>query len=364
MRSLLFKILLLCLLLTPCTALADNESVMGGMELPSIEGEDLFNSSVAETVSGKMSLSPTNILNKLSDGLIGEVRECAGDVTILFIMAALSGVITTISRSFGNKSTSEAAFFACFTLMSATAIKCFSTAMQYGTDVVGSMTDFITKLSPVMMLMMAASGKTVSAAAFQPVLSGAVYVVSIIIEKCLIPLIAFSSVLAVAGNISDRVQLSGFCKVVKSIAKWLMAAIMTVFTGISAIYGFASPSLDAVSGKAVKFAVGSLVPVVGSFLSDTLDTVVSGIKLVKNAVGTSGIIVMCVICVVPILKIGVMQLMLKLTSAIAEPLTDKRISTMMWEVAESVTTVFAVVVMVSVLFLINISIMLAATNGG
>lgn len=76
------------------------------------------------------------------------------------------------------------------------------------------------------------------------------------------------------------------------------------------------------------------------------------------------IIVMCVICVVPILKIGVMQLMLKLTSAIAEPLTDKRISTMMWEVAESVTTVFAVVVMVSVLFLINISIMLAATNGG
>ena len=27
---------------------------------------------------------------------------------------------------------------------------------------------------------------------------------SIIIEKCLVPLIAFSSVLAVAGNISDR----------------------------------------------------------------------------------------------------------------------------------------------------------------
>ena len=58
------------------------------------------------------------------------------------------------------------------------------------------------------------------------------------------------------------------------------------------------------------------------------------------------------------------QLMLKLTSSIAEPLTDKRVSSMLWEVSESVTTIFAVVVMVAVLFMINISIMLAATGIG
>ena len=55
--------------------------------------------------------------------------------------------------------------------------------------------------------------------------------------------------------------------------------------------------------------------------------------------------------------------MLKLTSSsIAEPLTDKRVSSMLWEVSESVTTIFAVVVMVSGTFMINISIMLAATG--
>lgn len=355
MRSLLFKITLLCVLLLPVTAYA--------VEVPKLEGEELFNETVSETVSGQMSLSPISILNKVGDSFFGEIRECAADVIILFILAAISGVITTLSDSFGKKSTGEAAFFACFTLMSAAAVKCFSVAMQYGTEVVTSMTDFITKLSPLMMLMLATSGKTVSAASFQPVMSGAVFVVSVVIEKCLVPLIAFSSVLAVAGNISDRVQLGGFCRVVKSAAKWLMAAIITIFTGISAIYGFSSSALDAVSGKAVKFAVGSLVPVVGTFLSDTLETVVSGTRLVKNAVGTAGIVAVCVMCAAPVLKIGVMGLMLKLTSAISEPLTDKRISKMMWEVSDSVTTVFAVVVMVAVLFLINISIILAATSG-
>lgn len=355
MRSLLFKVLLLLVLLIPVTAYAD---------APYLDGEDTFNETVEKTMTGNLSLKPTEILNMLSDNLLGEVKECAADVMTLFIIAAISGLITAVSKSFGAPSTGEAAFFACFTLMSAAAIKCFSVAMDYGTGVVSAMTDFITKLSPMFMLMMAASGRSISAASFQPVMSGAVYVVSVVIEKCLVPLIAFSSILAVAGNISDRVQLSGFCKVVKSLAKWLMAAIITIFTGISAIYGFSAPALDAVSGKAVKFAVGSLVPVVGTFLSDTLETVLSGTRLVKNAVGTAGMIVMCTICVIPILKIGVIQLMLKLTSAIAEPLTDKRISSMMWEVSESVTTVFAVVVMVAVLFLINIALMMAVTSGG
>ena len=360
MHFLLCKIIIILTLIMPITAYAD---------VPTLEGEDLFNQTVERSMTGDLSLNPTDILNMLSDDIMGEIRECTDDVIILFIIAAISGIITTISTSFGNKSTSEAAFFACFTLMSAAAIKCFGTAInslekpKEETQTVDSaLTVFITKFSPLLMIMIATSGKVVSASTFQPVMSAAVYVVSIIIEKCLVPLIAFSSVLAVAGNISDKVQLSGFCKVVKSISKWLMAAIITIFTGISAIYGFSSPALDAVSGKAVKFAVGSLVPVVGTFLSDTLETVVSGTRLMKNAVGTSGIIVMCVICVLPILKIGVIQLMLKLTSSIAEPLTDKRVSSMLWEVSESVTTIFAVVVMVAVLFMINISIMLAATG--
>ena len=362
MRFLLFKLLLLFVLLAPVSAHAAPIDLPGG--IPTLDGENLYNDTVEKLVSGEMSLNPANLLNMLTDDLLGEIRECAGDVTILFIIAAISGVITAVSKSFGNKSVGEAAFFACFTLMSASALKCFTTAMEYGTDVVTAMTDFITKLSPLLMLMIATSGYAASSAAFQPVMSGAVYVVSIVIDKCLIPLIVFGAILSVAGNISDKVSLSGFCKLVKSISKWLMAAIITIFTGISAIYGFSAPALDAVSSKALKFAVGSLVPVVGTFLSDTLETVVGGTRLIKNSVGTAGIVVMCVICLIPILKISVIQLMLKLTSAIAEPLTDKRISSMMWEMSESVTAIFAVVVMAAVLFIINISIMLAATGGG
>lgn len=332
-------------------------------EAPQMEGEYRFNETVDQITEGSFKLDPINILNSLVDILIKEIRESASEIAALLTVAAMSGIVSALTSAFGEKGGGEAAFFACFTLMSTAALKCFNTALSYGTHVIDSMTLFIDKLSPLLMIVLLACGKITAAGAFHPVFSASVYIISIIIRNCLVPLITFSAVLSVAGNINNKMQISNFTKVVRSLSKWLMAAVITVFTGISAVYGFSAPALDAVSAKAVKFAVGSMVPVVGSFLSDTLETVVSGTQLMKNAVGVSGIVMMCIICIVPIIKIAIIQLMLKFTAAVAEPLTDSRISKMLWEISESVAVIFGVVVMIAVLFMVNISIIIAATSG-
>lgn len=177
----------------------------------------------------------------------------------------------------------------------------------------------------------------------------------------MIPLITFSAVLSVAGHIGDKNRISGFVKIVKSVTKWIMALVITVFTGINTVYGFTSPALDAVAAKTAKFAVGSLVPVVGGFLSDTLDTVTTSAGVMKNAVGVAGIILICTICITPVIKIGIMQIMLKLISAVAEPIADRRISDMLWDMGEALTAIFSVIVLTAVLFIINICIILRTT---
>lgn len=361
MRFRLCSFLIILIVLLPCTVMAAGEN--DSIDL-NIRGERVYNDSVDKAMSGKLNLNGAHILNSVGDILMGEVKDCAGDMTLMLIVAALSGIITTVSKSFETKGMGEAAFFTCFTLLSAAAVKCFHTALGYGSDVIGSMTDFITKLTPVVMLTLAAGGATVSAAAFQPVLSGAVYVVTLLTDKCLIPLATFGAVLSVAGNINEDIGMGRFIKLVKSLSVWIITAVMTVFTGITAVYGMSSPSLDAVGGKAAKYAVSTVVPVVGGFLSDTMETVVASARLMKNSVGTAGIIALCVIVFMPAIKIGVIQLMLKITAAVAEPLTDKRISAMMWSVSESVTMVFAMVAMVAVMFILNIGIIMAATNLG
>lgn len=332
-------------------------------DLPSLDGEVGFNETLEQTVNGKLSLSPAKILSKGAEMLVGEIKDSAAEIILLLSAAALSGIVNVLTSSFGNKSSGEAAFFACFTLMSASALRCFNSALACGTAAIEAMSIFTDKLSPLLMLVLIACGKVTSANMFRPVMSASVYIISLVLKNCLVPLITFGAVLSVAGNINDKMHISGFTRVIKSLSKWLIAAIITVFTAISAVYGFSAPALDAVSAKAVKFAVGSMVPVVGTFLSDTLETVISGAKLMKNAVGVSGIITLFSLCAVPIIKITVIQFMLKITASLAEPLTDARIGKMLWDISEAITSVFAIVVMTAVLFMINIGIIIAATGG-
>lgn len=331
-------------------------------EVPSIEGYNMFAETAKEITSGQFTLNPIGILNYLGKSVFGEVKLFSMQAAAILLMALLSSTIGALNSALGENEGGKAAFFIFFSIISGMTLSCFSTALSYGTEVIKSMTAFMDKFTPVLIITLFTCCKSVSAAAFEPVLSAAIYVVSLVVEKCLIPLMMFSAVLAVAGNVGDRTQISGFIKIVKSVTKWLMAFVITLFTGINAIYGFSASAMDAIGAKTVKFAVGSLVPVVGGFLSDTLDTVVGSAQLLKNAVGVSGIIIMCIICITPIIKIGIMQMMLKLCAAAAEPITDSRITGMIWEVSEAVTSVFGIVILTSVLFLINICIIMAATG--
>ena len=331
-------------------------------DIPTIDGYDIFSNRAVEMATGEFSLNPVDVFNNIIASLSEELKSFSVTASSILVMTLLSSTVNTLNSALGTGMSANASFFTFFTVISGLALTCFFKTLTYATEVMGYMTDFMSKLSPVLIVTLFACCKPASAAAFEPVLSAAVVIVSEVITKCLVPLITFSAVLSVAGNVGDRNGISGFVKIVKSATKWIMALVITVFTGINAIYGFATPALDAVGTRTLKFAVGSLVPIVGGFLSDTLDTVTASGAVVKNAVGASGIVMLCIICIPPIIKLGIMQMMFKLISAITEPIADRRISGMLWEIGEAFVALFGVVVLTAVMFIINICIILRFTT--
>ncbi len=325
-----------------------------------IQGESQYNKNVQDILSGDFSLNPASIINTAVNTFMKEVKNSQKLIINIVVIAAISGTLNILQFSFGNTQSGEAAFFACFTLVAIALSGLISEVVGYGAEVIKSLTDFTTKIAPVLTISLIASGKVASAGSFYPVLSGAIYVVSVIINQFIIPLVYLSAILGIVNNISKRVQIKNLTNLIKNFSKWILTGILTIFTGINAIYGFSVPVLDAVSLKAVQFTVGSCVPVVGGLVSDTVETVLTGAKLMKNAVGTAGIIAVITICTVPILKLGAIILMLKLAAASVEPLTDKRISGMISDVISPITTVFSMVIATSMLFIISIAIIIGA----
>ena len=325
-----------------------------------IEGEDFFNSSVENLTSGNFSLSPGDVFNYILDLLTKEFESSKKLILCIFVIALIAGIFNVVKQN--DKSTNDAAFFVCYCLISIACAKLVTIAVGYGTDVIDEMSTFITKIAPLLSLLLAAGGYTSSAAVYYPVFSASVYLVSTIIDKCIVPLIYIGCVTGIINNLSGKSQLNNFSRIIKSFSKWILAAILTIFSGINAIYGFCTPTVDNLIMKTAKFAVGSIVPVVGSFLSESIETVIGSTRLMKNAVGTAGIISVIVICAVPIIKIAAIMLMLKISASLIEPISDKRFSDMLMEIADSVTTVFAMLIIVAILFIISIAIIISSTN--
>lgn len=327
-----------------------------------IAGEHIFNENVERFSSGGFSFNIPELINNFMDSFFYEISQSGEYLMMFIIIAAVSALLSIMQGAIKNSQTANTAFFACFTLMSGIVAKVMALAMNYAQDIIERMTVFITKLSPIMTGLMITGGKITSASVFRPALSASVYVISILCEKCLVPLICFGAILSIVNNLGDKTQLSNFTVLIKSAVRWILTGILTIFTGLTAIYGFTAPGLDVLSAKTVKFAVGSLVPVVGGLLSDAVDTVVGSSIIMKNAVGTAGVITITIMCAVPVLKIAAIVFMLRLSAAASEPLCDKRISGLLSDGAEVINMILGMIITVSVMFIINISIMIAVTN--
>ena len=103
-----------------------------------------------------------------------------------------------------------------------------------------------------------------------------------------------------------------------------MKTTLIVFTAYLSITGVVSGTTDAVTIKAARFTISSVVPVVGSILSDASDAVLVSAAVMKNAAGVYGILAALAVCAGPFLKIGIQYLLLKLTGAVCAMVADKR----------------------------------------
>lgn len=328
----------------------------------SISGEEFYNKTVNEIAKGEMDLNPINIINNLINSVFEEISETKTLIKSILLIAIAAGLLRILSEAFGEGEANSAASFACFVLMAGTTVKIFAEVIGYGTEVIHSLCGFITKFEPVFVGLLASGGAITQAAAFQPVLAGSVYVLGLLVDKCILPMNYFSAILGIVNNIGDRVELGTLNRLLQSASKWLLTGVLTLFSSILAIYGFGTSAMNTVTLKGIKFAVGSFVPVVGGILSDTIDTVLSGANLLKNAVGTAGMITIITIASMPIIKIWIMMMLLKVTAAVIEPFSDKRITSMLIVVSEAVANIFSMVITSVMLFVISIGIILISTG--
>lgn len=215
--------------------------------------------------------------------------------------------------------------------------------------------------SPVMMTLVAACGSA-GAAASQPATILLCNAITNGFKGLLMPLIPIMCGFTVAAGITGQGQLKSIAGLIKSLLKWIMGLTFTFFLGSVSIRGLNASGLDRAGIKAIKYAFDKSVPVVGSMISGTYDSLLAGAVVLKNAAGTAAVLLLILNIMTPALAMLSTIFALRIMAVLSSLLADGRVAGILEGAADSCTYMFAVMVTVALMNLITISASLIASG--
>ena len=188
--------------------------------------------------------------------------------------------------------------------------------LSLGFDTITELLEYSKLLLPVLTGALAAQGGVSVSTALYMGTTVFNTILGAFIKDALIPVIYGY----IAISVADQALGDGFLKNIKGFLKWLMTwsmkIIIYIFTGYVSITGVVSSSADATAIKAAKLTISGVIPVVGNVISDASDAVLGSVAVIKNSVGTYGLLAIIAIWLAPFLRVGVHYLLLKLTAAV------------------------------------------------
>ncbi|MCR1897991.1 stage III sporulation protein AE [Irregularibacter muris] len=343
---------------------SDLEEIIGqtNMEmneyLPQLNLRDLL-SSIAK---GKFSFDIKSIFTGMAKYLFNEVINNSGLLSRLVLLSIVCAILQNLQNSFESNAVGQIAFNVVYLVILAIAIQSFATAIEIGKETIDSMVVFMQALLPTLIILLTSMGAFASAALFQPLITITITMLSTFVQNVILPMIFFASILTIINYISERVQISKLAGLIKQVSIVLLGFALTIFLGVMTIQGVSSASFDGVTARTAKYAVDNLLPIIGGFLSDALDTIIGCSLLVKNAIGVIGLIFLFLTMAFPIVKILALIFIYKVSSAIIQPIADGRIVNCLNDMAKSLTLIFVSVVAVAMMFFIVITIIVGAGN--
>ncbi len=317
---------------------------------------------IIKTIKGQTDYTVGGIFNRISTLLFEEIFINSKLLAQLIFISILCALLSNLTKSLGESTASNAAFYGCYLVMIGISIKSFIIAMEVGQVAIDNMVSFMQALIPVLLSLLIAVGNVTASAIFKPVIVASIGISSTIIKDIIIPLIFLTTILAIVNNFTSKIQISKLSSLLKQICISLMGLLLTIFLGVISIQGVIASSTDGVTMRTAKFAVDNFIPIVGGFVSEAIDAVLGCSLLLKNAIGVVGLIVLMLIISFPILKILSLILIYKVAAALIEPITDTKIVDCLNDMSSSLTILFGTVLTVAIMFFIAVTAVVGAGN--
>ncbi len=280
------------------------------------ELSELKNSALDTVKKGEADFDTESIFQKLytsvRDELTGPLRLFFALLSLV-ICSAVFKALTQAVKAAGVASAFSLCSSLCF--CSAVCVPLLRTAERAGAFL-HWLASFITALLPVFSSLYVAGGNIACAAYAN---SGA-YMLTVLIEEIfaeiLLPLCKLLLAIAVTAMVSP-LELSGIIKVIKDLFTTALAFLMMLNSAVYSLGNHIAAAKDGVAMRAVRFAAGSFIPVVGGAVGEAMRTVAGSLSVIKAGVGWVCCAAAIIILLPPIVSVLLYRTAIELAGAAA-----------------------------------------------
>ena len=280
--------------------------------------------------------------------LLSDFKEAASTGYSMIVSAMLCSIFSVISERLKGIASLVGAV-----IITSVIFQRANSMVYLASDTIQEILNYGKLLCQVMTAALAAQGGVTVSSSLYIGTTVFITVLNILIAKLVIPMVYLYLSFSVANCALGEEMLKQVADTIKGLLGWILKTLLIAFTTYMSITGAVAGTTDIAALKAAKVVISSVVPMVGGILSDSADSVLVSMGILKNAAGIYGILAVLSVFIAPFLKIGVHYLVLKVSASICSVFGNKNISTLVMNFSSAMGILLAVVGSGCVLILIS-----------
>lgn len=320
-----------------------------------------FTDYINALLSGSEEFSVRGILSSILSSCLAGAEEDYGVFSSVFLIMSLAAIFTAFTSAIKNNHVAEMGFYLTYMLTVSVLSSAYIGIAAMAKELLATIVEFMNLLTPAYMMGMAFCAGSGSAAAMYEISLVVIAIADGIILNYVFPLINIYLMLAVANHVTRRAMFSKMAELVNMSVKWINKTILAFVVGLSAIQSMVAPGVDQLKRSLLAKASG-MIPIIGNIVSGMTETVLGAGVVLKNVIGAAGVIAIIFLCAAPLSKIAVMQIAVRFSGAVIEPVVDARLTDVITDTAKAVSLLFETALVSAFLFILVIVILAVGTG--
>jgi len=321
-----------------------------------------FGEVVQKAIEGGTLFSLKNWIGILGKVLLEQFQLHGQTIGYLLVLIISAAVLATIAKAFRNKQISDMGFFLIFLLLFLIMMKSFGSCYELTERVIGDLIVFMKVLMPTYLMATALSAYPTSAVVYYEGFLLLIYYLQKFVEVFLLPAVKCYVLFSMLGHLGKEEYFSKGREGIKKLILWTSKAMIGMAAGLQMIQGMISPAVDEMKHTMFSKGISSLGNI-GNVAQNVTDVILGSGALLRNGIGAAAAVMIISICLIPVAEVACYVVFYQVLAAVAEPISDKRMTDIIGQVGEGIGLLLKILFTVCALFLLTIAIVCVTTGG-